>query len=59
MTTTPTDRADRIAAVSAALRKDADAHGFLSARFVTDAVVLECATVAVDAITAYENAKVI
>lgn len=57
--TVPSDRADRIAAVSAALRKDANSHGVLSAHLVTDAVILECATVAVDAIAAYENAKVI
>jgi hypothetical protein len=56
---TTSDRDDRIAAVAAALRKDADSHGFFSSRFVTDAVVLECATVAVDAIAAYEAGKVI
>lgn len=59
MTNTQSDRADRIAWLVAALRKDANSHGLLSAHLVTDAVILECATVSVDAIAAYENAKVI
>lgn len=57
--TVPSDRADRIAWLTAALRKDANSHGILSAHLVTDAVITECATVSVDAWIAYDNAKVI
>lgn len=58
-TVSTSERADRIAWLVAALRKDANSHGVLSAHLVTDAIILECATVSVDAWIAYDNAKVI